>query len=483
MAFDESLKGAEIPAPASSGKEKRKSKPINGRVEISTDPEGNLANMVLYPPENGGKAVTVQDVMDQLKKHGVIAGIDDFDIRDMVEANVFETSICVARAIPPRNGKNGHFSYRFPQDVKLTPQQDEYGIANFRELNSITPIKKGDIIADITPPTPGEPGMNVFGKAIPAQPGACYLPPLGKNTLITADGKSMVSAVDGHIVFGRGRFIVEDTVIVNADLDISVGNINFFGDVHIRGDVQEGFTINAGKNVKIDGTVFGGHITAGGNVKIAGGCLSSTVECGGDANFNFCENSHINSKGNISGNQFAFCDIFCFGTLTARGSKGVILGGKLTAMHDVTAGIIGSEKYTTTEINIGDGSVLFARKRKAEAELAQASEICNSAQKNIEYLKHRKQAQGELNAAQQQQIKAETQNKLIYGMRMKELVQLIEQLDNDIRNKDALMAKCTGTIYPGARFCINFLTLDITEEVKRSSVTIVDDRISVVPNK
>ena len=122
MAFDETIKGAERPAPASSGKEKRKSKPINGRVEISTDPEGTLANMVLYPPENGGKAATVQDVLDPLKKHGVIAGIDDFDIRDMVEANVFETTICVARAIPPRNGKNGHFSYRFPQEVKMTPQ-------------------------------------------------------------------------------------------------------------------------------------------------------------------------------------------------------------------------------------------------------------------------------------------------------------------------------------------------------------------------
>lgn len=483
MAFDERIEDVAKKRSGSLVPEKpKKSIAVDGSVEISFDPEGSVANMVLHAPQNGGKAITTEKVIEELNKAGVVAGIDDFDIRDMIEAAVYETPICVARAIPPLSGKNGYFSYRYDQELSLKPQQDEYGIANFRELNSIVPIRKGDIIADITPPTPGEPGMNIFGKEIPATPGTEAKVPVGKNTLLTADRKALVAACDGHIVFGKGRFQVEDTVLVQADLDISVGNINFFGDVHVRGDVLEGFSITAGKNVKVDGTVFGSTITAGGTITIAGGCLNSTIECEGDVKVNFCENTQINTKGNIVGNQFAFCNIFCYGSVTARGTKGVIVGGKLTSMHDVTAGVFGSDKYTSTEINIGDGSVLFARKRQAEAELADVSDKYNCCVRNIEYLKGRKSSLGGLNEAQQHQIKIDTQNKLIHGMRMKELVQLIEQLDNDIRNKDALRAKCLDTIYPGAHFCINFLTLEVSEAVKRSTVTIVDDQLTIVPN-
>ena len=67
-------------------------------------------------------------------------------------------------------------------------------------------------------------------------------------------------------------------------------------------------------------------------------------------------------------------------------------------------------------------------------------------------------------------------------MRKKELGDLIAQLDEDIKNKDALSAKCTGVIYPGAKFCINFLTLEVTEKAVRSTVTILKDNIAVIPN-
>lgn len=485
VAFDESIsdrvpntRSKEEPMTSGEG-----SPVADGRVDITVDPEGTIANMVLFPPLNGGRPVTAEQVIDELHKAGVVEGIDDFDIKDMVADGVYETPICVARAIPPKRGKNGFVTFRYDKEHKLKPKQNEFGIANYRELNSIVPIRKGAVIADITLPTMGEPGMNVFGKVIPAEPGTAAKVTVGKNTAVTADGKAIVASVDGHILYGTGCFIVEDTVTIKADLDISIGNINFFGDVHIRGNVMEGFSITAGKNVKIDGTIFGGEITAGGNINIVGGCLNTKIDCEGNVYAGFCENAIITAGGNVESKQFAFCDVFCHGALTAKGMTGAIVGGKITSMHDVTAGIIGSEKYTATEINIGDGSVIFARKKQAESELEDSTEAYNTACKNIEFLKHRKERQGGLlTEAQQKQIKTETQNKLFHSMRKKELTKLIEQLDEDLKNKDALSAKCTNIIYPGARFCINFLTLEITKAATRSTVTIVDDKLTVVPN-
>lgn len=455
---------------------------IDGRVEITYDNSGMLANMMLFAPQNGGRPVTMELVAKEFAANGIVSGIDEFDVREMVEGRIYENCMCVARAIPARNGANGYVDYKYEKTRVVQPKRDEFGVANFRELDSIVQIRRGDVIADIIPPTEGEPGVNIFGEPIPPEPGKPAQPTVGKNSVVTADGAHIIAACDGHIKFGTGCFNVEDTVTIHSDLDLSVGNIDFFGDVHIKGNVMEGFSIKAGKNVKIDGSVFSAEITAGGNVTVKGGIISSTVASEGNIVADFFQNSNINSKGNVDGKEFAFCEVFCYGEVHAKGNNGTIVGGRITSMRDITATCIGSEKYTRTEINIGDGSVTFARKRKAENELQQFVDRYDNAVRNLEYLKCRKQQQGGvLTDAQQKTMKLETQNKLFSTLKKKELSLLIAQLDEEIKNKDSLSCVCQK-LYPGVKFCINFLTLDISQIYSRSRVTMVDDQLVVLPN-
>lgn len=463
-------------------KTSEKKEAVDGSVEISFDPEGNTANMILHKAHNGGKPITFQGVMAELARKGITTGIDEIDIKDMVEGKVYDTPICIARAIPPKRGENGRISYHFEKQRVPKPKYDEFGIADFRELDLIVPIRKGEVIADITLPTPGEPGINIFGKSIKAEPGTMPNITVGKNTLMTADGKQIISSCTGHIIYGTGCFNVEDTVTVKSDLDISVGNINFNGDVLIKGNVMEGFSIKAGRTVRIEGTVFNGSITAGGNIIINGGVLNTRIECEGDVSIGFCENSNIKAKGKVESAQFAFCTVFCYGELVAKGRTGVITGGNITCMKNVTAAIIGSEKYTYTEINIGDGSVTCARKREAEAELSCAKTALAQATKNVEFLKVRKKRQGgNLTDVQSKQMKTETQNKVFYSVRCKELEELIAQLDADLKHRDDLCAMVSSTIFPGSHFCINYLSLDVTQVFNRSKVCVIDDEIQVVP--
>ena len=411
-----------------------KKEPVDGSVEITFDPDGMTANMILHKAYNGGRPVTAAIVMAELLKKGINTGIDDLDIKDMVDGGVYETPICVARAIPPKRGENGSISFRYEKKRVPKPQHDEFGVADFRELNLIVPIHKGDIIADIKQPTPGEPGVNIFGRAIMPEPGKMPNITVGKNTLMTADGKYIVSACDGHIMYGTGCFNVEDTVTVKSDLDISVGNIDFFGDIYIKGNVMEGFSVKAGRSLKIEGTVFSADLAAGGDITINGGAINSRIK------------------------------------------------STITCMKDVTAGVIGSEKYTATEINIGDGSVTCARKRAAEDELKTVVDIYEQASKNVDFLKMRKKCQGgRLTDVQSKQMKTETQNKVFYSVKRKELEEYIAQLEADLKHRDDLCAKVTGTIFPGSKFCINYLTLDATEVYNRSKVCVINDTIQIVP--
>lgn len=462
--------------------EKTVAEKIDARVEVSADSDGKSAYIVIHAPQNNGADITMNAVLEALQQNGAVYGIDTALLEASVEAKAYEMPIKAAEYTAPRRGANGYIEYKFDKEHTLKPQQDEFGIANYRELNSIVPIRKNEIIADIIMPEDGVPGISIFGKPIAAEPGVPAKVILGKNTLVTLDGKNIVSACDGHIVYGKNCFIVEEAVIIKTDLDISVGNISFFGDVHIRGNVMEGFSVNAGKNVKIDGCVFGGQITAGGNVKINGGCLNSKVECEGDCDIGFCENSSLSVKGDLSSKQFAFCNIFCYGGVTAKGNRGVIVGGKITSMHDVKAGIIGSDKYTPTEIFVGDGSVLFKRKRDAEADLNESERIFDMTIKNLSFLKQRKIAQGgNLTNEQQRQFRIETQNKLFHAMRKAELKSQIEKIDEDIRQKDNLQVICSGSIFPGVKICINFMTLDVVELSTRCRAAIVKDSLEIIP--
>lgn len=455
---------------------------LDARVEIKTDDNGKTAVMTIHAPQGEGADVTMAMADEEIKRFGIVNGLDRMEVKSLVKDKLYEYPIIVAECTPPQNGKNGYITFRFDKEHKLKPHQNEFGEANYRELNAIVPIRKNDIIADVVPPGEGIPGTDIFGRDIPARPGVPAKVSLGRNTLLTLDGRQIVAACDGHIVFGNGCFQVEEAVTIKTDLDLSVGNISFFGDVHIKGNIMEGFSVNAGKNVRIDGSVFGGEVTAGGNVTIVGGCINSKLTCDGNANVGFCENSEIFVKGNLTSKQLAFCNVFCYGAVTAKGQNGVIVGGKVTSMHDVNAGIVGSVKYTPTEIYIGDGSVLFARKRDAEADLKESTRIFECSVKNLSFLKQRKNVQGgEFTKPQQRQFRIETQNKLFHSMRINELQKLIAELDEDIKNKDALRANVSGKIYPGAKFIVNFLTLEITELISHSYVTIVDNTISVLP--
>lgn len=455
---------------------------VDGRVEIKSDDNGKTAVMTIHAPQWGGADVTEAMALEEIKRFGIVHGVNEAAYKNLISGKMYEHPVIVARSTPPRNGENGYITFRFDKDHKLKPHQNEFGVANFRELDAIVPIHKNEVIADIVLPGEGTPGTDVFGKEIAPQPGTPAKVSLGKNTLVTTDGLQVVAACDGHIVFGNGNFQVEEAVTIKTDLDISVGNINFFGDVHIKGNVMEGFSVNAGKNVKIDGSVFGGEVTAGGNVTIVGGCINTKLTCDGNADIGFCENSEIFVKGNLSSKQFAFCNAFCYGAVTAKGPTGVIAGGKVTSMHDVNAGVIGSVKYTPTEVYIGDGSVLFARKREAEANLKESVRIFETAVKNLAFLKQRKTLQGgTLTESQQRQFRTETQSKLFHSMRINELQALIDKLDEDIQNKDALRANVSGKIYPGSKFIINFLTLEVTDLATHSYVTIVNDKIEALP--
>ena len=62
---------------------------VDGWVEVSYDPEGTTANMILHAPHVTGAPISARQAMGELVRRGVTAGIDEEAVHGMVDGKIF----------------------------------------------------------------------------------------------------------------------------------------------------------------------------------------------------------------------------------------------------------------------------------------------------------------------------------------------------------------------------------------------------------
>ena len=81
---------------------------------------------------------------------------------------------------------------------------------------------------------------------------------------------------------------------------------------------MEGFSVKAGRSLKIEGTVFSADLAAGGDITINGGAINSRIKSDGNVKIGFCENTDIKADGSVESAQFAFCSVLATASSSPR---------------------------------------------------------------------------------------------------------------------------------------------------------------------
>lgn len=342
-----------------------------------------------FPPCHSGKDLAQEDIVSKLSEEGITYGIEEELIKDIAGNHRYMKIYLIAKGLFPITGKDGQIVNKINYDAELEIHQDEKGTADFKNLNTVVSVVKDQVICDIIPPENGVPGMNVFGTELAAKNGKPAKIPNGKNTIVTEDNSQLISALDGQLSYKGGHFIVEEVLIIKENVDYTVGNINFLGDVLVHGDVRNGFTINAGGNVTVRGMVEGATITSGGDIIInkgMNGNKSGLLDAKGMVKTSFLENCTVYAGGCIHSNSIISCDIFCEDVVYAEGNKGVIIGGTITAYKAVEAKIVGSKSLRETTVILGEMPRLHTKKQELESAVKESALVLDKLGKNITYL-------------------------------------------------------------------------------------------------
>ena len=96
-------------------------------------------------------------------------------------------------------------------------------------------VTEGQVIAEYHKAIQGKDGMNLKGKPVLAKRGRDLVPLKGKGFERSEDGLTYTSLMDGKIDKNGDRIVILPVYEINGDADLSVGNIDFRGDVIIHG--------------------------------------------------------------------------------------------------------------------------------------------------------------------------------------------------------------------------------------------------------
>jgi hypothetical protein len=402
--------------------------------------------------------VTPTSIAFCLRRKGILFGLKVDVIRDVANNALYDREVVIAEGKPPVDGENARLVFEVDLQKGTRPKEEQGGKVDYRSIQSIVQVAQGQVIARKEPPGKGTPGIDVLGKEIPATPGADIVIKPGKNTFISEDGRYLKSAKSGYI-YKQGDIInVGEQLTIKKDVDFSVGNIKYSGDVEVDGNVLPGFTVETDGNILVKGEAESARIISrNGSVTIDRGIIGKNdmfVTAKKEVNVVFAQAAVIAADGMLNiGKYCLHCDITCDSVMGSQ-SHAAIIGGTVTAFSKIEIDTVGNEKGVETKLAIVDKEEQAINDKMKELQLLQ-----KKLESEIEPIKRQlkakaailKQAGGQPSQRQTEELKKwlDTYNKI--AVKLKYVHEKTDALNADLKKPRLYngYVKITGDVFSG----------------------------------
>lgn len=347
-------------------------------VQLSEDEM--IAWLEIHPPARSGRSLSGELLIKMLAAHDITHGVRKNTIRQAVEFAAAHKRVLprvvAARGREAVNGRDAAIEILFRTGKNAGRISAETEQMDFRERNTISAVKKGDVLARRTPPEPGVDGWTVRGMPLTAKPGADLQFQPQPNVEVSGDGLELISTIDGMLtVLAPNKIAVFEVFEVKGDVDYRTGNLEMVGALLISGWVRPGFTVRASGDIRVGGGVEDAGLLAGANVAIAGGMVSrgrGRIRAQHDVVVKFLEWTRVHAGGNILvHDQIMRSYVFACGTIDVSAGRGRIRGGVTAAIQGVTANEIGSPAGVQTVVMAGANPALRRRLLQVNRQLAE----------------------------------------------------------------------------------------------------------------
>lgn len=421
-------------------------------------------------------APTWEDVQAKIQACGIVFGLDEAEARKAAAHPA--TRVVIARGQAAVNGTDAQIKYHVDLEHKGKPMELDDGKVDYKDLNLFTIVMQGDLLAEKIPSTPGVPGSDVLGQPVVAKPGKEIPLPLGKN--VQAVENTIVASISGQVVVSGNKISVVPVIEIKEDVDLSTGNIEFVGNVVVRGSVQAGFTVKAEGNVEVYGTVSGG-IVEGKNVVIKMGIQGmhrGYVKAVETVAAKFIENATVQAGSDVIVNDVVLHSKISAGKkVIVEGRRGLIAGGNILAGEEIRAKVIGTQMSTSTELEVGVNPQLREEYQNIRREIKKVEVSLEQTQKALSIL--RAMDQGSMPQDKREMLLKLTKAQFHLVGQVETMRNRMTDIELAFEEMKYGRIKVAEVMYPGVKVVIGTLVKPIREALKFTSLYAEDGEIRI----
>jgi uncharacterized protein (DUF342 family) len=359
--------------------------PVNfdGEIDLSVAQDKMKAIAFFHPPgENGAfpsRAAIHAMLWDQKIVFGILDPEIDAILEDCKKGRYPAGPVTLATGVPPVPGENGSIEFLFPLETSLKPKVNKNGTVDYREVDLVVSVKKGQELAKLKPPGKGTPGKDILGRVLPCTNGAPVALPRGQNTEPHPQNSAvLVASTDGIVRYTGSAVEISEGFFIKGNIDFSTGNINYAKTVVVGGDITSGFTVKTGGDLQVAGTIEDADVVVGGNVLCKLGFVGQgkgIVDAKGDVNLAFMKNQTVKSRRHVVIAKEALnCSVFARKTIAVHGNPLSVAGGKMVARDAITVHSIGNSSGVKTLLEVGVDFSLVEELERIEGQLAAMTE-------------------------------------------------------------------------------------------------------------
>ncbi len=439
---------------------------IREMMDVNISLDKMKATCRFYPPSTGGKLMSAQDIVDDLKFRKIKSDLNQEAIASFLGERKYCTDYIFAIGQQPVHGRDAKIEYFFNTSKSLQPKRNEDGSVNYKELNTVSQVRSGDLLARLIPEDPGKSGQNVFGEEIRPRSVRSEKLAFGKNITINEEKTEIYSDVTGHANLVNGKVFVSNILEVPADVDNSIGNIDYEGSVLIHGNVKSGFTVKASGDIIIEGLVEGAHVVSDAQIIIehgVNGMYKGILKAGTNLMAKYIENATISAGGYVESEIILNCDVSANDGVRIKGKKGLINGGIIRAKNFVEADNIGTSMGTTTKIEVG----VDPQRKERYVEL---NKLIETYEQDLEDLRVVLKTYGDIlkkgEYLPQDKMRFVQKTAVSYKEKEKELVPMKEeakQIYSEMLAANQAYVAVSRSIYPGAVISISDLSYSLKD--------------------
>lgn len=423
-------------------------------VRISYD---EMEAYLLLPAKAPGQEYSFTEVLDAISRQGVKFGVENQVVMEMIEKKIYSREMLVATGIVAKDGVDGFYTYNFDRDINKKPKLKEDGSVDYWSIHSVEMVREGQVVATYTEPIDGIDGMTVRGRVLRAKRGRPQIPISGRGFTRSEDGRVYTADYSGKIEMINGRIQILKVLEVTGDVDMTVGNIDFRGDVIVHGDVKPGAVVRATGTITVDGLSEGCYFYAGKDIILRGGMIGgekSVLKTKGNLIAKFIEYTTVEAEGYIQADSAMNCNITSYDKVYFAAGHASVVGGVIYGCAGIEAKNFGNDSEIRTEVHAGVHKKLKIRIYELEKAIAEDNSLIDKISAGIAQFDQKAKETGEDISKDERRV-ALLRTRIAKQAGIVTNTQELTRLRGIIERSQGATVRVLKNVYPGVEVTIN----------------------------